>query len=257
MEKYTLAFNCPEKLERMEKTQVGFHCGSCQKQVVDLRHKSPEEIQQILNQSLTLPCAVFRRSQFRQPFLKMAALASFSLTLSIASYAQTKSDKQLGNEGPPPPNVRHDKVADLPNIPITGQLEPLLKEDLFAFPSMEEVELDAPVEEEWEEEVDELFGEIIETQPTPEGGIEAYLQALTEAVKIPNSAIHVEGRIYIQFVVEPTGETTRHTVARGIHEDLDQAVLEAFENLPISWTPGTQRGRKVPVKLIVPVTFRH
>ncbi|HAA13297.1 MAG TPA: hypothetical protein DCE41_17050 [Cytophagales bacterium] len=258
MKKFELAFECPEQLERMEKTPEGFHCGVCQKQVLDFRDKSAEEIQQILNQSLTLPCAVFQRSQFRYPFLKAAAVASFSLTLSIASCAQTNTDKRLVNEGPLPPNVRFDKVADQPTlmeIPITGGLKSIPEKEPFEFPEMRGLDVNGVLVEDeviMGEPSELVFG-VVEMQATPEGGIEALLQALREAIKIPNPRLCVEGRVYIQFVVEPTGETSHHEVVRGLQQDLDEAVLKAFQNLPIRWVPGTQRGEKVRTRMVIPV----
>ncbi|MEL6535835.1 MAG: energy transducer TonB [Bacteroidota bacterium] len=256
MKKYTLAFECPERLDRMKITPEGYHCGVCDKQVVDFRGKNAQEIQLALTQQVTPPCAVFRRSQFRTPFLRTAVLATFSLSLGVAGYAQS-TDKKLGNEGPPPPNIRLDKVADVNQItdnPVIGPHKSLTSNH-HTFPALEDLgEL-----EEIDEEVlgEPVLGWISEERfATPEGGMDAYYQALAEAIEPPSGGGCMEGRIYIQFVVEKTGETSQHEVIRGVSEAWGQAVLQAFESLGILWTPGMQGGEKVRSKMIIPVSIK-
>lgn len=80
--------------------------------------------------------------------------------------------------------------------------------------------------------------------------------ALREAVEYPQAARSqgVEGRVFVQFVVDETGAIESTKVTRGADPMLDLAALEAVSKL--SCTPGRQNGRPVKVQMSLPVTFR-
>jgi len=92
---------------------------------------------------------------------------------------------------------------------------------------------------------------VVEEQPDCGG-----LSALQEAVVYPETARRqgIEGRVFVQFIVDENGAVGTPTVARGAHPLLDQAALEAVGRL--SCTPGRQSGIPVKVKMALPVIFR-
>jgi TonB family protein len=80
--------------------------------------------------------------------------------------------------------------------------------------------------------------------------------ALQKAVEYPQAARSqgIEGRVFVQFVVDETGAIGTPKVTRGADPMLDLAALEAVSKL--SCTPGRQDGRPVKVQMSLPVTFR-
>ncbi|MFT5821661.1 MAG: protein TonB [Crocinitomix sp.] len=68
-------------------------------------------------------------------------------------------------------------------------------------------------------------------------------------------AAGVQGKVYIQFIVEKDGSISNITVRRGCKNDeLDQEAVNVIKKMP-NWTPGTMRGKKVRVKQTIPVSF--
>ena len=87
------------------------------------------------------------------------------------------------------------------------------------------------------------------------------LQYLYKNLKYPAIAREngVEGRVYIQFVVERDGSVTDTKIVRDIGAGCGQAALKVVNNmngLPNKWTPGRQRGTSVRVLYTLPVTFK-
>ncbi len=69
----------------------------------------------------------------------------------------------------------------------------------------------------------------------------------------------VEGRVYVQFVVEKDGSITQAEIIRDAGAGLGQSALNVVENmnnLPTKWTPGKKQGKTVRVLFTLPVTFK-
>ncbi len=97
---------------------------------------------------------------------------------------------------------------------------------------------------------------IAEVQPKPEGGYESYYAQLSKNLKYPRQAIrqHVDGRVYVEFVVDRNGTVSQVKVIKGIGAGCDE---EAMRVLALTkWEPGKQRGKPVNVRMIIPVIFK-
>jgi TonB family protein len=82
------------------------------------------------------------------------------------------------------------------------------------------------------------------------------MEALREAIQYPAGAKEagIEGRVFVQFVVDENGDAINLEVTRSVHEALDRAALEAVEQM--QFEPGKQRGMPVKVQMALPVTFK-
>ncbi|MDG1913785.1 MAG: energy transducer TonB [Crocinitomix sp.] len=68
-------------------------------------------------------------------------------------------------------------------------------------------------------------------------------------------AAGVQGKVYIQFIVEKDGSISNITIRRECQNaELDQEAVNVIKKMP-NWIPGTIRGKKVRVKQTVPVKF--
>lgn len=97
----------------------------------------------------------------------------------------------------------------------------------------------------------EIF-EVVEQMPVLQGGLEA----LQRAIQYPEMARRsgIEGRVFVQFVVDEQGRPSEVRAVRGIGGGCDEAAVAAVRNA--RFTPGLQRGRPVKVRMSLPVTFR-
>lgn len=93
---------------------------------------------------------------------------------------------------------------------------------------------------------------VVEDRPELKGGMEA----LQQAIEYPEAAKQagIEGRVFVQFIVDENGDVVNPKVTRGVHEALDRAALDAVKGL--SFEPGKQQGEAVKVKMALPVTFK-
>ena len=106
------------------------------------------------------------------------------------------------------------------------------------------------------EESDEPFI-FVENQPAPVGGYEAFYKYIGKNTKYPDQArrIGVEGKVFVQFVVDKDGSITDVQVIKGIGSGCDEEAIRVVKSAP-KWTPGKQRGRPVKVRISVPITFK-
>jgi TonB family protein len=93
---------------------------------------------------------------------------------------------------------------------------------------------------------------IVESMPELIGG----LQSIQENIKYPAIAqkAGIEGRVFVQFVVNEEGAVENPVVVRGIGAGCDEEAIRAVRLA--QFEPGRQKGLPVKVKMSIPVTFR-
>ena len=156
---------------------------------------------------------------------------------------------------PPPPQVVEVlKIVD-DNVDILDDLSMFDSEaDNETFIDVAPV-ISAVEEEEEEEEAQVFF--IVEEMPEFPGGEAALRRFIANAIKYPQIAQEngIQGRVYIQFVVDKDGSVTQASVARGVDPSLDKEALRVVNSLP-KWKAGMQRGKPVKVSYTVPINFQ-
>lgn len=156
----------------------------------------------------------------------------------------------------PPPPPPPPAVADILNIveddvELDEELEimdtEMSQDDIVDFSNM--------VFEEETRDEGEIFM-IVEEMPEFPGGTEALQKYLAQSVRFPVVAQEngIQGRVYIQFVINQNGEVTNATILRGVDPSLDREALRVVEAMP-KWKPGKQRNSPVRVSYIVPINF--
>jgi len=93
---------------------------------------------------------------------------------------------------------------------------------------------------------------IVEDMPELIGG----LAAVQNNIRYPEIArkAGVEGRVFVTFVVDEQGNVVNPRVKRGLGAGLDEEAIRLISQA--KFTPGTQRGHPVPVRMELPITFR-
>jgi len=182
--------------------------------------------------------------------LDYSSSQNFQVDLQEQEVVEMEEIQQTEQQNEPPPPPKPPVPVEVPNN------ETIENEDVDFDASLDlDQSLDtnqgppAPDEEE-EEEEDEIFV-VVENQPEC-GGV----QALQEEVEYPDFArkAGIEGRVFVQFVVDENGNVTQPEVTRGVHKLLNEEALRAVQQLDCQ--PGQQRGNAVKVRMSLPVTFR-
>ncbi|PLX09326.1 MAG: energy transducer TonB [Marinilabiliales bacterium] len=108
-----------------------------------------------------------------------------------------------------------------------------------------------------EEEVEPIAFAVVEDKPVFPGGDAALMKFIADNTKYPEIAKEngIQGRVFIQFVIDKTGRVTRVSVAKGVDPYLDAEAKRVVAMLP-NWSPGKQRGKAVPVTFVVPINFK-
>jgi len=65
----------------------------------------------------------------------------------------------------------------------------------------------------------------------------------------------IEGKVFVEFVVERDGSITFINVVRSADPDLSKEAIRVIKAMP-RWTPGKQRKKTVRVKYTLPITFK-
>ncbi len=98
--------------------------------------------------------------------------------------------------------------------------------------------------------------DVTETMPQFPGGQGVLMKYLAANIKYPASAVKAkkQGRVLVTFVIQKDGSVTNARIARSVDPELDAEALRIVKAMP-NWTPGTQDGKPVNVKYIIPVKF--
>lgn len=81
------------------------------------------------------------------------------------------------------------------------------------------------------------------------GDVNAFSKWLQSNIDIPTS-VGVSGRIMYSFIVNETGAVSDVKIVRGVHPDMDKAVINTVQKSP-RWTPGRQSGKPVRVSVMM------
>jgi len=174
-----------------------------------------------------------------------------------------------GTVGPPPPALEHaiarrdtahsatdrsagsaagsigtpDGSAIRPDATNGG--EGVEREDALALPVTEDQELGSdPVT-------------FAEEMPQFPGGEAAMRQFILEHTKYPEMEreAKVQGRVYMQFVVEKDGALSEIKVVRGLSPGLNKESERLIGSMP-KWIPGRQNGKALRVRMTVPIVYK-
>jgi len=155
---------------------------------------------------------------------------------------------------PPPPKIQQPEIIEVPDEEeIEDEIEVNLDVEITEDAAIEELVFEEPVEE---EVADEVFT-IVEQQPVYPGGMGAFYEFVQKKLKYPSQArrMGIEGKVFVQFVVDKKGNITEVQTVRGIGAGCDEEAVRVIKGSP-RWKAGKQRGKAVKVRMILPITFK-
>jgi TonB family protein len=97
----------------------------------------------------------------------------------------------------------------------------------------------------------------VEHSAAPIFGINKYYESLAQVLRYPESAMQmgIEGKVFVEFIVENDGRLSNYKILRGLSPDCDAAALSAIMVLG-KWNPAIQDGKAVAQKMVLPITFK-
>lgn len=156
----------------------------------------------------------------------------------------------------PPPPPPKEKLVELVEIPDEEEIDEEIEIDLD-IEITEEMEIEELIVEQApeEEEADEIFT-IVEQKPEPVIGYDEYYRYIVNNLKYPpvSRRMGLEGKVFVQFIVDKEGNIMNPEVVKGIYFDIDAEAVRVIKEGP-KWNPGKQRGRAVKVRIILPINF--
>lgn len=98
---------------------------------------------------------------------------------------------------------------------------------------------------------------VVETMPEFPGGEKEMYKFIIKQLEYPRIAREegIEGKVFVQFVVNKEGKVTKAKVLRGIGYGCDREALRVVKKMP-RWKPGTQQGKRVSVVFTLPFDFK-
>ena len=214
-----------------------------------------------------------RRTLYTEIGLVVALLVvwgAFSYSTKEKAVASLGEDTQvvevedmvpITQETPPPP-------PEAPKIPVLSDQIDIVEDDIKVddnFMSLEDdanlgVEIMDYVEEVKEEVVEEeaIPFQLVEEKPSFNGGdANEFSKWVNSKLQYPEIAKEngVQGRVTLQFTVNPDGSVSNVKVLRGVDSSLDKEAVRVVSMSP-KWMPGKQRDRAVKVTYTFPVIFQ-
>ena len=214
-----------------------------------------------------------RRTLYTEIGLVVALLVvwgAFSYSTKEKAVASLGEDTQvvevedmvpITQETPPPP-------PEAPKIPVLSDQIDIVEDDIKVddnFMSLEDdanlgVEIMDYVEEVKEEVVEEeaIPFQLVEEKPSFNGGDDnEFSKWVNSKLQYPEIAKEngVQGRVTLQFTVNPDGSVSNVKVLRGVDSSLDKEAVRVVYMSP-KWKTGKQRDRAVKVTYTFPVIFQ-
>jgi periplasmic protein TonB len=152
---------------------------------------------------------------------------------------------------PPKPKVVMPEIKEVDNEIDVPEVELIIDPV-----EVEEIDLSELMPEPIDEVAPE-FVDYAEVMPEPMGGMADFMAFLGKNIRYPKSGIRndIQGKVYVQFIVDEQGNLTDLKVIKGINEDFDSESLRVLSKAP-AWKPGRQGGRPVKVRMVLPIIYK-
>lgn len=95
---------------------------------------------------------------------------------------------------------------------------------------------------------------VTEPMPSYPGGHSEMLKFIKENLKYPRDSKTVQGKVYVEFVVNDNGSLSDFRVVKGLADSFDNSALETVKKMP-NWIPAKKDNKPIKTKIVVPITF--
>lgn len=159
---------------------------------------------------------------------------------------------------PPPPTITLPEIVEVKDDEEIKEVEVKMNTEVTEETVVEkQAEVVVRQEEEPEKEkVEEIFT-VVEEGSEPTGGYEEFYKFIGKNTTYPKQArrMGIEGKVFVQFVVDKDGSLVDMKVVKGIGAGCDEEAMRVIQEFG-KWKPGKQRGRNVKQRVIFPFSFK-
>ena len=102
-----------------------------------------------------------------------------------------------------------------------------------------------------------IFFDLVDTPPSPVGGLAAWQRHLSDNLTYPTSARMkgIQGTVLVSFIVNTDGSIEGVELVQGIGGGCDEEAIHIIKISP-RWTPGMINGKAVRTRMKIPVSFK-
>jgi len=99
---------------------------------------------------------------------------------------------------------------------------------------------------------------VVEESSSPVDGYPVLYEYIAKNIKYPQQARSkgIEGKVFIEFVVNVDGTLSDFVALKGIGAGCDEEALRVLQSSAIVWNPGKQQGKAVKQRMVLPITFK-
>lgn len=104
---------------------------------------------------------------------------------------------------------------------------------------------------------EEVMFSVVEESARPANGMNGFYEYVMKKLEYPKDArkLGIEGKIFVQFVIEKDGRLSNVEVIKGIGYGCDEEAIRVVQNSPY-WIPAQQKGRPVRQRYVIPIFFK-
>lgn len=222
--------------------------------VQDIVYENPEIPAQYINGDEDFDCFLKRRSAEINGLKEMKDEKKIKLNLVVDKTGAITKIETLSVLHQPELEILNVVFKELPVFtPATVEdipVESILKLKLII--SKDGIKTNT---EEKGKQIMDVFTDV-EVMPQFPGGGEALRKFISSNLRYPIEAQKrgVQGKVFVNFIVNETGGVTNIKLMRGINLYLDAEAMRVVRLMP-KWEPGRQDGKPVKVSYTVPINF--
>jgi TonB family protein len=96
-----------------------------------------------------------------------------------------------------------------------------------------------------------------EEPASPENGYRFY-ELVGQKLRYPAEARrkHIEGKVFVEFVVTKDGKAIDFKVIKGEAGGLNEEAIRVMKEIDMRWKPAVLNGQKVPSLMVLPLSFK-
>lgn len=95
---------------------------------------------------------------------------------------------------------------------------------------------------------------VSEPMPGYPGGHAEMIRFIKKNLKYPKDSRTVQGKVYIEFIVNEDGSLSDFRIAKGLTDTFDNSALATVKKMP-NWIPAKRDNKPIRTKMIIPIAF--
>jgi len=252
--------DCTENWNHMTPADQGRHCAACNRLAIDFTNSTAADLAAArATASGQRPCGRFRVEQLFAATPKPAKRRHRPrwqyLLLLVLGLALTQTGAGAQTRKAAPTATRKSSARKPGTTKGLIHPQPELKSSVTVvhtcWGSPEEVD----TAQSGRQQEPKVYMYVDEMPVFKQGGQEDMQKVLARNVRWPAEAMEVEGRVFVNFIIDKTSRLREAKVLKGLHPAIDAEALRVVRLLDGQFTVGRQNKRPVHVYLTVPVTF--